>query len=469
MKRLLTATAAAALIAAGCTSGESTTETAATVAATAEPAATTPEATAAPEATTAETAAPEATDTAVASTEATEPVVTEPAGPPDGLDGPAPGITDDTIKIGVTFIDLGSSNVSSNHGDYEGSYRAVVDDINAKGGINGRMIEPVFAPISMADGGNADAVCVQLTEDEQVFAVVGFFLGDAPACYLETHSTAIIGGTMTDDLLARAGAPWFSWDPSSDFNRDSVQLLVDAGELSGTIGVYGNADTEAEINDVFVPALQDLGVDVAEVAINDAPADDQVLQDAQAAAILQKFEDSGVDTIFAPGINSTPAFTALETSSYRPRVVGTNYGTALPFAQDPERDKSVLDGFVTTGVYGPPLAQMTEADFAACAEVIKAAGIDYYTIDQWEEGMAKPWVSAAAACTGMALFTAIATKAGPDLNYGTFGWAGENLGELKLPGNPEPYHYGPIPHTDGDAPLYLYRWDAAAGEITIDN
>jgi hypothetical protein len=454
MKRVLTvASVIAVLIATGCTSGDTDAgdDTA--------PAA---DSTTAAETTSATTAA--ATDTSAPSeTEATEPATTVSDGPPAGLDGPAPGVTDTSIKLGITYIDLGSTAVATSHGDYEGTYRAVIDDLNARGGINGRTIEPVFAPISLAEGGNADAVCVQLTEDEDVFAVVGFFLGDAPACYLETHQTAIVGGTMTDELLDRAQAPWYSWDPSSDFDRDALAKLAESGDLDGTLGVFGTAANQATLDSVILPTLDELGIAVSEVAINDAPTDDQVLSDAQNAAILQRFEAAGIDNILGWNNDVVPVLTALETSSYRPEVVGTNYGAANVFIEDPERDHSVLEGFVSTGIYGPQAAQYSEPDYLACAEIVKAAGVEYIPFEEWQDGQPKPFVSAWIACVSLSLFEAIATKAGPDLNYATYEWAGDNLGELKLPGNPEPYFFGPRPHSDGDAPVFVYDYDSATG------
>ena len=114
------------------------------------------------------------------------------------LEGSTRGVTDDTIRIGITFPDLTSvDQMTVNHGDYDATFRALIDKINADGGINGRMIEPVMAPINLSGEGNADAACVQLTEDEEVFVVVGFFLGDASLCYLEGHQQAIIGGSQT--------------------------------------------------------------------------------------------------------------------------------------------------------------------------------------------------------------------------------------------------------------------------------
>jgi hypothetical protein len=59
----------------------------------------------------------------------------------------APGVSKDEIKLGVTYVDLEAIRdvTDINHGDYETTYKAVIDDLNKKGGVNGRKIVPVFA------------------------------------------------------------------------------------------------------------------------------------------------------------------------------------------------------------------------------------------------------------------------------------------------------------------------------------
>ena len=59
----------------------------------------------------------------------------------------ADGVTKDEIKIGITYPDLEAirSVTNTNHGDYEKAYRAVIDDLNKQGGVNGRKLVPVFA------------------------------------------------------------------------------------------------------------------------------------------------------------------------------------------------------------------------------------------------------------------------------------------------------------------------------------
>ena len=59
----------------------------------------------------------------------------------------APGVTADTVKVGVTYPDLSSLKdvLQIDNGDFEKAFNAVADDINGKGGINGRKLQLVFA------------------------------------------------------------------------------------------------------------------------------------------------------------------------------------------------------------------------------------------------------------------------------------------------------------------------------------
>ena len=86
----------------------------------------------------------------------------------------APGVTSDTIKVGVTFVDLSSLKdvLNLDLGDYQGAYQALFDDINAKGGINGRKIEATYAPASPVGTEASAAACTKLTQDDPSFVVM---------------------------------------------------------------------------------------------------------------------------------------------------------------------------------------------------------------------------------------------------------------------------------------------------------
>ena len=135
------------------------------------------------------------------------------------------------------------------------------------------MIEPVIAPVSPVGTEPAEAACVQLTEDDPVFIVMGFFLDDGVLCPVETHQTAVIGSTMTGGRLERAEAPWFTTEGSTDLQSDIVGAFAEAGEFDGTLGVFAGPGEEAQLNDVMLPLLDELGVEVAESAAGDASAD----------------------------------------------------------------------------------------------------------------------------------------------------------------------------------------------------
>ena len=128
----------------------------------------------------------------------------------------APGVSKDEIKVGITYLDLaavraaGVANVD--HGDYEKTYNAVIDDLNKNGGVNGRKIVPVFAKIDPLGTAPAEEACVKLTEDDHVFAVIGFFISDAPDVLRRAARHSGAGRQITAEYLARAKAPWFTLD-----------------------------------------------------------------------------------------------------------------------------------------------------------------------------------------------------------------------------------------------------------------
>ena len=128
----------------------------------------------------------------------------------------APGVSKDEIDLGVTYVDLSNLQdvVDIDFGDWQKIYNSVIDDLNKQGGVNDRKVVPKFAPVEPLGSVPAQEACVKLTEDEQVFAVTGFFLADAPLCYLEQHDTPVINGTITAEYLDRGErAPWFSLEP----------------------------------------------------------------------------------------------------------------------------------------------------------------------------------------------------------------------------------------------------------------
>jgi Periplasmic binding protein len=374
--------------------------------------------------------------------------------------GPAPGVTDDSITVGVTYVDLASLGdvVNISHGDYELAYQALFDDINAEGGINGRTIDPVIVGINPVGTEAADAACVELTEDEDAFIVMGFFLADAVTCVVNTHETAVIGGSMNAELLDQARAPWYTTEAGTDVQTDVIRAMADAGEFDGTLGVFAGAGDAAQMNDVVLPLLDELGVEVAESAAVDAPPDDIAAVNAATGVIAERFDASGVDQVLTVGQSGLAWASGTESLDYRPQLLLTDPNSILAYAGDTAgRDLSVLDDAVAGNLYGGAENIYNLPAMQECIGVIEDAGGEVPEPATLEEGM-DLYVSAFTACQNVTLLRALLEAAGEDLNYGSLAAGAEGL-EVQLPGDPEPDTYGSPPAADGDRAAYLYDWD----------
>jgi hypothetical protein len=128
----------------------------------------------------------------------------------------------------------------------------------------------------------------------------------------------------------------------------------------------------------------------------------------------------------------------------------------------------VLDGALRGGLYGPDQAVWDEPKMQECIATLDAAGVELTPPeDAPAEGLQQPFFAAFDSCRHLTLLSALLEEAGPELNYGTFRQAGETLGELAIPGDPEPANYGPD-SPDGDVAQHLFVWDADAREFVLD-
>lgn len=375
----------------------------------------------------------------------------------------APGVTDDTIRLGITYVDLEAVRefVDLDQGDYEAAYQALIDDINDGGGIQGRTIEPVFAAVSPIGTAPAEEVCVRLTEDEDVFAVIGFFQDDQVLCYLEGHETAVVGGVATQARQDRAAAPWFTTEGSGDSEAKAVEAMAEAGELDGRVGVFGSILSEAQTNDVVLPMLEELGIEPVDTAILDAPQDDIAAQNQATSVIAERFRSQDVDTILAVGSAAVPIANGLAPLDYRPRLLFTSSVAVGAYTTGIEPDLSMFEGAVLGSIDHEVFDEPAMAD---CLDTLEGAGITGLDNPQdAEPGDPIPFISASAACRNVTLFAALADAAGPELTYGTLQQGAETLDDLHLPGSSDDYDYSAGP--DGDLPLYLFDWDPADGRF----
>lgn len=374
------------------------------------------------------------------------------------------GVTDTSIKVGISyqvFTDDVKQKLKTWHGDYKAMYEAYIDHINANGGINGRTIDAVYSPYELGVDGAADAVCTQLAVEEKVFAVVGYTAGDEANCYINVNEIPYVGGTQTEELRAGAKVAWFSPDPSTDAEADAVKQLAEEGLLDGTLAVIGTSDDQANYDGKFEAVLSDAGITPADTAFIDFTSNDENIILPAIDAAIERFRGKGVDTLLMVGSGAgSSLLKEMAKLDFKPAVRLSVVGGAGMYAGDESADRSVLDGAIGMGLGDNGNTYLTDTDepTASCLAIFKDAGIELADKATWtfESGIGKTWVGAGVVCKYMELFEAILTKAGANLDFGSFKHAGETLGEIYLYGSTKPYNFGPGNSTDGDPGQVLF-------------
>jgi ABC-type branched-subunit amino acid transport system substrate-binding protein len=381
-------------------------------------------------------------------------VATSGAATPAATRAATDGVTKDEIKIGITYPDLEAirSVTNTDHGDYEKAYQAVIDDLNKKGGIDGRTLVPVFAKINPLGTAPAQEACIKLTEDEKVFAAMSFFNSDAPLCFVTSHDTPILGGQTTPEYLAKAKAPWATLESGAELGPRQIDALVKAGALKGKLGIVAIADEEqSQLKDVVLPALQRHELS-GTTAIIDAPSSDPVLNVQQAGTIMERFKADGVKTVLLVGGSVAAVVDALSKSDYRPKLVATIARNLASAASDPAIDPSV----VKTAVAADSGFIFSEPALKQCFKVVERA-TGHKIVENVPNGEPQYRVSAQTACEYVSLFSTLAKAAGKNLTVDSFEKAIDTTKTVSVTGLGT-MTYQPKSHTYS-LPMFLYRYD----------
>jgi Periplasmic binding protein len=388
--------------------------------------------------------------------------------------GPSPGVTDDTIKIGVTYVDtepLKKVGLDYDLGDHRAVYQALADHINDEGGINGRKLEMHIEGVDATTAAPGEEQCVKLTEDDDVFLMTGFYLGDSVLCPVATHATAVAGGNMTPERLDQADAPWLSWLPDTDQPKAVVESFDERGELDGKVAVFAAVADKPEVDNQVMPALEKAGIEPVETGISDAPPNDPVATQSAVKTIAEKFKAAGADTVLIAGASGANWPTSMaDDTSYRPKLLFLDTTAPRAFAtSDATTDTSILEGSLSGGQYGPDQARFEEPEMQKCVAILEDAGIDTPAPKDFDpaDKANQPYQAAFQACPDMALTQAWLEAAGKDLNYGTLAAAQDGL-KIVIPGDPTKRTYGPPPAADGDPGVYFFGWDVDKRDFVLD-
>ena len=220
------------------------------------------------------------------------------------------GVTDTTIKVGVALVDFKCIEpyIQSTRVDEYKVYDAFINDINAKGGIAGRKIVPVYKTFCPIVPAPALALCTSFTEDEHVFAVIGDFVdltGQAQPCIANQHKTVLITYELSQAMIdAAPGGMMLTFNAARE-RRTAITLALLKKEktLEGkTVAVLGEATTAESVKKVLVPGLQDMGVKLGSTAILTISGADTTAATTQLNSFVEKWKTQGVDTVFLSGL-----------------------------------------------------------------------------------------------------------------------------------------------------------------------
>ena len=286
-----------------------------------------------------------------------------------GGNAAAPGVTADKIYIGVTYTAnadaansaIGASGITGS--DQKKNATAVLDEINARGGVAGRRLVPVYHAYDAQSSQSAEeqdaAACATFTQDNRVFATGSGLTENFAACMqkagvIMVNSGQLIDkdsafyakypdyfdiGTLTQDRmmaeqvrsLQRLG--WFSgWDPR----------LGRAASTKAKLGVlsFDDPSWERPLRKVLLPALAAAGHPVDPGLVYRVHKPENQSDVARTAAATQnavlRFNQSGVTHVVLLDVSGLMGITyaaAARNQRYYPRL-GINSATGAQALYD---------------------------------------------------------------------------------------------------------------------------------------
>lgn len=250
---------------------------------------------------------------------------------PDGtrLTATDRGVTAKTIKVGFTVLDTGGLGrtgvaIGVSVEQQRDAWIGYAKEINARGGINGRAIEPVVVPYDPVNENSQRQACLKLTQDEKVFAVVGGFnFPVAVSCVTRENQTPLISGypSTQDEIFAQASGRFVTMYPKASRMMAMMAAALDgAGKLEGrTIGILNQQqnDPGGKTSAALEQAIEARGYTVKRRA--DLSADSGTSA-SQVPVTVNQFQTDGIDTVFVlAGVTTATQFVQqADGQGYRP-------------------------------------------------------------------------------------------------------------------------------------------------------
>ena len=357
------------------------------------------------------------------------------------------GVTDKTIKLGLVQVDYSCIKdfVDFNRGDQEKTYKVFVDDLNAKGGILGRKVEPVYRDFCPVGNAQALSTCTSFTEDDKVFAVVGVFIdqsGDAQLCIAKNHETVEIIHNVSQSWIDQAPKGLLLTPNITTDRRLSVilDLLARDKTLKGKkVAALTQQDSKGRVDDLVTPALKKMKVKQGTTAVLTITGTDTSAAQSQLESFIEKWKSEGVDTFVLVGqvVVAKTYVTMLKDAFPDAILISDQTPTAQSGGQDAVTaglDPNPYEGLISVESQGAqerfetPIMQQCVKTYekATGTKVVPPKNVKPGSDGKREE----IYASVEDACGDILFFKTIAEKAGKQLNNTTWTKAVNTMGTI---------------------------------------
>jgi hypothetical protein len=378
---------------------------------------------------------------------------------------PTQGVTATTIRVGIPYVDLAAVRqfgITLDQGSFPDAYNAIISNLNAQGGINGRHLVPYLVAVNPVGTGPAITACTQLSEDDSVFVAIAPQQSD---CFLQQHHVPTISG-MFQEVGSTTSTPNFTLlPPPAAYDPLQLSVLAHRGVFKGKkVGLFAGTETDGAELKVVQSSLASLGVHVAQSAVDGAPQDDEVATNQQAALIAERFQQAGVDEVIAVGTGATvwPESLQANESTYLPAWIATDESGLESAVLGSSIKPTYLENVLTTSPVPSNYALWHTPAVQACDRVVRKAypSLKITPPTNPLTGSDQTFYAVESACLNIDLFATIAKAAGKNLTWSTFTHAGYALKNAAIPGSGAPVSFAPgRPYALG--PVYLVTFDRA--------
>ena len=369
-----------------------------------------------------------------------------------------PGVSATEIRLGIPYCgDCAQANAAlgaggEDPGDTQLYYKAVIDEVNARGGVLGRKLVPVFKEMSASQNIDAasQAMCEAFTKDDKVLII--FMQGEI------VYECAKKAGSLVNG--AGGSGPVFERYPNmfapatirlERLGAVTVKAMVKAGWHkpepkwpTGKIGLitWDNNDYRYSMEKGWLAALRGAGLKETDVRYVAVPQSDKSLADASAAisSAVLAFRDQDIDHVFIAdgpagiftGVGLTLMFlNTAKSQGYYPRY-GFNTNNSPGWENLPADQQSgmlAVDSFDTERINDEGIALNPQRE--RCWKLITSKGLK--ATDAQPTGN-----TAIAACEAIWFTEALVNRAAGATTLPQLIVAGESLGSSYR----SPYTYG---------------------------